>query len=131
MQPEVSPGGQRQERTGADRTVRCVLGLDPDGPKQSVLGARRAFGLGIWISGIRCVITYLLIPFLSPVLGLTGIGPEIGLVASAVSFVALVFGVRRFFAADHRYRWRYLMLASAVSVLLIVEAVRDISALAS
>lgn len=127
--PTQPLGACEVQRTGADKAVRSALLLDPEGPKQSVLGARKAFGLGIWISGIRCVITYLLVPFVGPLLGVAGIGPHVGLIAGGISFLALILGVRRFFAADHRYRWRYLGLAIAVSALLIFEAVRDVSAL--
>ena len=78
----------------------------------------------------RQLITYVFLPLLAPVLDLTGtIGPVIGLVVGTVSMVAVVAGVRRFWLADHAWRWRYTAVAAAVLVLLVVGAVDDIGAL--
>jgi hypothetical protein len=119
------------QRSDADRTMRRLLGLPVDAPKQSIFGAQQAFSRSIWISATRCLITYIALPLLRPVLGITGtLGPVLGLVVGAVSMVAIFFALRRFFAADHRYRWRYAAVAGAVAVLLTVQAALDVIELA-
>jgi hypothetical protein len=53
----------------------------------------------------------------------------LGLILGTVSMVAIVFATRRFFAADHRYRWWYAGIGGTIFVLLAVQAVVDISSL--
>src|SRR5690606_12648964 len=90
-------------RSDADRFVRRLLFLDPEAPKVSILGAESAFQKSIAISAIRCLITYIALPLLRPVVDLSGgVGPVLGLVVGTVSMVAIVFAARRFFAADHK-----------------------------
>jgi hypothetical protein len=96
------------------------------------MDAQRAFSRSIWISASRCLLTYVLLPILGPLLGLSGaVGPVLGLALGAVSMVAIVFATRRFFAADHRWRWAYAAIGGAVFVLLIIQAVIDVVALVS
>lgn len=120
------------ERSRADLVMRRVLRLPVDGPKASIFGAHGAFSTSIAISAIRCLVTYIFLPLLSPILNLSGtIGPILGLVVGAVSMVAIVFSIRRFFAADHKYRWHYAAIGGAIMCLLVVQAVIDVGALLS
>jgi hypothetical protein len=124
--PERAP--VHPERSNADRAMRRLLRLPVDGPKASILGAHSAFSTSIAISAARCTFTYILLPLLSPILNLSGkLGPSLGLVVGAISMVAIVFSVRRFFAADHKYRWHYAAVGGAIMCLLVVQAVVDIS----
>jgi hypothetical protein len=90
------------------------------------MGAQNAMSGSIAISGIRCLITYILFPLLGPVAGLGGVGPVIGLVLGAVSLVFVVFSMRRFFAAGHRWRWAYGSVGAAIIVLVVVQSFFDI-----
>ena len=115
-------------RSNADRTMRRLLRLPVDGPKTSIFGAHGAFSTSIAISATRCLFTYVFLPLLSPILNLSGdLGPILGLAVGAVSMTAIVFSVRRFFAADHKYRWHYAAVGGAIMCLLVVQAVIDIS----
>jgi hypothetical protein len=119
-------------RSAADRRARRLLRLPEDAPRVSIMDAQRAFSRSIWISASRCLLTYVFLPILGPLLGLSGaVGPVFGLVLGAVSMVAIVFATRRFFAADHRWRWAYAGIGGAVFVLLIIQAVVDVVALVS
>jgi hypothetical protein len=134
---EASPGSvahpraaevAHPERSNADRAMRRVLRLPVDGPTSSIFGAHGAFSTSIAVSAARCTVTYILLPLLSPILNLSGtLGPILGLVVGAVSMVAIVYSIRRFFAADHRYRWHYAAVGGAILCLLVVQAVIDIS----
>lgn len=118
------------ERSPADRAMRRVLRLPEDAPRCSLFAAQSLFGKSIAISGIRCLITYIALPLLRPVVDLSGgVGPALGLVIGAISMVFIVLGVRRFFAADHRWRWWYAGIGGAILVLLTVQAVIDVAAL--
>ena len=60
------------------------------------------------ISMVRCLLTYIVLPFVAPLLGVgLGVAPLIGIPVGLVAIVANVASVRRFWRADHRYRWHY------------------------
>ncbi len=118
-------------RSAADRTMRRVLRLPVDAPKQSIMGAEGVFGKSIMVSGLRCTLTYIVLPLLAPIFNLSGASlPVIGLLLGAVSMVAIVISMRRFFAADHKYRWGYATIGGAIFVMLIIAGIADISTLA-
>ncbi len=114
------------ERSVWDLRARRLLRLPADAPRQSLLGANNAFAKSMWISATRCLITYVALPLLGPLVGLSGVfGPMLGIVLSLVSMVAIFFSVRRFFAGDHPWRWRYSVIGGGVFVLLIVQLFQD------
>lgn len=116
-------------RPAADVAMRRLLRI-PDGPRGTEGAAQRAFSTSVLVSAVRCVLTYLVLPFLAPALGLAaGVGPAIGI---PVGFVAIAFNVmtiRRFWAADHRLRWAYTALSLTVIALLLVLMGIDVAAL--
>jgi hypothetical protein len=117
-------------RSDADRRMRRLLRLPEDTPRGSVLGAQNAFSRSIAISAVRCLITYIIVPLVGFGAGVSGrVAPAIGLVLGVVSMVAIVFAMRRLFAADHRWRWWYAWIGGAVFVFLIVGTGVDIAAL--
>ncbi len=119
-------------RSGADRRMRRLLRLPEDASRASVVEAQNAFSKSVFISAARCVFTYLLVPIFGPLIGLHGsVGPVLGLAIGVFSMVCIVAAVRRFFRADHKWRWRYTAIASGITVLLTAQAVIDIVALAT
>lgn len=115
-------------RSDADCVMRRVLHLPESAPKADRAAAQQAFSRSVWISAARCLLTYIILPVLGPIVGLAGdVGPVLGLTVGAVSMVAIVASIRRFFAADHRWRWRYTALGGSILVLLVVQAVIDIA----
>lgn len=117
-------------RSSADRLARRLLGLSPDGPKVSLFG-EGAFQKSIFVSGLRCLITYIFLPVLRPVVDLSGgVGPILGMALGTVSLVSIVVAMRRFFGADHKWRWGYGAIGLGIIILLIVQAVLDVRALA-
>jgi hypothetical protein len=121
-----------RDRSAADRTMRRLLRLPVDAPRESIFGTESIFGRSIAISAIRCLVTYVFLPLLAPVVKVSGaFGPLLGLALGAVSMVAIVMSMRRFFAADHKWRWGYAGVGAGIFVLLIVAGVSDIVNLAS
>jgi hypothetical protein len=119
-------------RSPADRRMRRVLRLPEDGPRVSFVEAQNAFSKSMYVSATRCLLTYIVLPVLAPLVDLSGgVGPVLGLVLSLVSMVAIVAATRRFFAADHAWRWRYTLIGGGVFVLLVVQAVVDATDLGS
>ena len=84
------------------------------------------------VSGIRCIITYLLIPILGPFVGLLAtLGAPISVALSSFAMVMGIAGVRRFWIADHRARWTYTTFIGVVLVLLSVGIAFDVSTIIS
>jgi hypothetical protein len=101
--------------------MRRLLRVGDDVDKNAILGARRNTTAALVISGIRCTITYLLIPVLTPVLGfLQVLGPPLTITLSVAAIGMGISGVRRFWMADHRHRWAYTWFIALVNVLLVI-----------
>ena len=106
------------------RLLRLPRGAD-DGQT-----AEKVFSASILVSTVRCLLTYVLLPLLKPVIDLSGgVGPVLGLGIGAVSAAAIVFSMRRFWAASHRWRWAYTVVGGGILLLLAVQAVGDVAAL--
>jgi hypothetical protein len=120
------------QRSPADLVMRRILRLPVDAPAGTAAGARKAFQTSMLVATVRCLLMYLVFPFVLPALGIArGVGPAIGLAVNAVAMVCIVLSMRRFFRADHPKRWWYAGLGGAVLVLLAVLAVVDLAALVS
>jgi hypothetical protein len=116
-------------RPAADAAMRRLLRI-PEGHTATEGAAQRAFSTSVMVSAVRCVLTYLVLPFVAPALGLAaGVGPAIGIPVGIVAIVFNVMTIRRFWAADHRWRWAYTGLALTVIALLLVLMAQDLASL--
>ena len=80
------------------------------------------------VSGLRCLVSYVLIPVLIPVLNVAGVlAAPIGIALCAVAVVNGIISVRRFWVADHRSRWMYTWFMAVVFAVLAVALYADIS----
>lgn len=111
--------------------MRRVLFV-PGGP--SAVGddaAHRMFSFSIVLSAFRCLLSYVVFPILTPALGVaTGVGPAIGIPIAVLALVFDVVGIRRFWLADHRWRWGMTFIYAAVMVLVSALLIGDIAHLA-
>lgn len=111
--------GFRSDRA-ADRLMRRLLGVNSV-DRRSGEGAHRAFRTAVVVSAVRCLITYVAIPVLVPLLSLSGrIAAPVGLVLCVIAYVNGVIAVRRFWASDHRYRWMYTVFMAVVFLILAI-----------
>ncbi|WP_298041442.1 hypothetical protein, partial [uncultured Microbacterium sp.] len=79
--------------------------------------AHRGFRTSMIVSGVRCLITYLLVPILVPIIGFAGIvAAPIGIALCLIAAVNGVISVRRFWLSDHRARWMYTWFIAFVFV---------------
>jgi hypothetical protein len=116
-------------RPAADVAMRRLLRI-PEGHTASERAAQRAFSTSVLVSATRCTLTYLVLPFLLPALGLAaGVGPAIGIPVGLVAIASNIATIRRFWAADHRWRWAYTALALTVIALLLVLLAEDLASL--
>lgn len=123
----VAPPG----RPAADRAVRRVLRVPERRPALSEDSTNRIFSFSILLSATRCLLSYIVLPILTPLLGAaTSVGPDIGIPLAAVALYFDVKGVRRFWLADHRWRWQMTGIYGAVMGLVVALLVLNILTLA-
>jgi hypothetical protein len=113
--------------TPPDLRMRRLLRLPLDAPLASEASARALVERSLLISMVRCLLTYIVLPFVAPAVGVgLGVAPVVGISVGIVAIVANVASVRRFWRADHRYRWHYTALASVIVLLLTWLIVVDV-----
>ena len=129
---EQARGETAFERSLADQRMRRLLRIDPFAPKVSLMQANRAFERSVTISAVRCITTYLLLPFVLPLIGLSGaVGPLVSIVLSIVSVTFITISARRFFGSDHPWRWVHATIGVIIVTVLAVSAVFDVLNLAN
>jgi hypothetical protein len=127
--PETAPA---PVRSTADVFMRRLLRVDDAQPRLREDELRSAFSRSILVSATRCIITYLLIPFVGPIIGLTtGVGPVVGIPVGALAIVFNIKSMRRFWRADHRFRWHYTAIGGTVIGMLVVLISLDLAELIS
>lgn len=123
------PVSQFRSNRTADRAMRWLLRISATQPKSGA-GAHRAFRLSVVASGVRCLITYLVLPMLVPVVSLAGwVAAPIGIALCVVAVVNGVLSVRRFWRADHPRRWMYTAFIGVVFVILLVALISEVQRL--
>ncbi len=86
--------------------------------------AESVFSRSVVISGIRCVLTSVTIE--ASLVGITAsVGAFVGVLIGVVAIIFNVMSIRRFFAADHKFKWWASAMNVAVIVLLLALFVVD------
>jgi hypothetical protein len=79
------------------------------------------------ISGIRCTLTYVILPFVTPLIGIApGVGPALGLTLGLVAIAANVASMRRFWRAQHPWRRPVTVIHVVVIAFLAVMMANDL-----
>lgn len=124
--PLVGSGEGFSSYAVGDRAMRRLLGVH-ETDRAAAVGAHRAFRVSVVISAIRCLITYLAIPILVPLLSLAGwVAAPIGIALCVVAVINGVVSVRRFWVSDHARRWMYTGFMAIVFVILGVAMVTEL-----
>jgi hypothetical protein len=90
--------------------------------------AQRAFSTSILVSATRCLLTYVVLPFVAPAIGIASdVGPGLGIAIGVVAVGSNLLTIRRFHRAQHRWRWAYTAIAVCVIAMLAVLMVQDIA----
>lgn len=110
----------------ADRVMRRLLGVRRPNLRDGQ-SAHKAFRTSVAFSAARCLVTYLLIPVLVPILSLSGwVTAPIGLALCAVAVVNGIVSMRRFWRAEHPKRWMYAAFMGVVFVILAIALASDL-----
>lgn len=121
------PAAPARPRAGADAVMRRLLRIDSRAPRQTEDELRRGFSQSMAVSAVRCILTYIVLPFVTPLLGIAaGVGPVVGIVIGVVAITFNVRTIRRFWMADHRWRWAYTAVGGTVMAMLVVLIAMDL-----
>jgi len=113
----------------ADRFARKLLRVRT--PEDGQPEVHNIFSSSIALSATRCLLSYIVLPVLAPWLGtLPLVGPAIGVPVGILALVFDVRAIRRFFQADHRWRWVAAALYVVVMAMVTALVARDIVQLA-
>jgi len=100
----------------------------PEGTTSTKAEARSAFQKSLLISTCRCLLMYIVFPFVLPAVGIArGVGPVIGIVIGLLAIVSIIYSIRRFWRADHPKRWHYTIFGVTIIGFLLYLAVTDIA----
>lgn len=107
-----------------------AVATSANGEAAEKASAERIFSTALLVSATRCLLTYIVLPFVAPALGFaTGVGPGVGIAIGVVAIGANLVTIRRFHKAKHRLRWSYTAIASCVLGLLLVLMIQDLARL--
>jgi hypothetical protein len=110
-----------------DRFMRNMLRL-PEGQTATAAEARSAFQKSLFISTCRCLLMYIVFPFVLPAVGIArGVGPFIGVIIGILAMVSITYSIRRFWRANHSKRWHYTIFGLTIIGFLIFLAIKDIA----
>jgi len=85
------------------------------------------FGLSLFFSGARCVLQYVVLPFVLPVIGVAGnFAIQLTLVITVIAVIAIIASLRRFWAIDYAYKWQYLGVALVGLAILFAYIFEDV-----
>ena len=112
--------------SSAERFMRKLLRVDQSAPATAA-DARKALQTSVLVSAIRCILTYIVLPFVLPFLGLAaGVGPLIGAAIGIIAAVCIVSSMRRFWRSNHSARWGYTAFGAIMLTFLVAMSIRDI-----
>ena len=90
----------------------------------------RTFSVSMVVSGVRCGLTYVILPFLAPLVGVgSGVWLWIGLPLGTVAIAANVLSIRRFWSGNRRWKVPMAVINVSVIALLFVLVAGDLSEL--
>jgi ABC-type iron transport system FetAB permease component len=110
-------------------TLDREIQISEDQSPTDTRGAERAMMFALAFSGIRCTLQYVVLPFVLPVLGITGdVAPQIFLVINIIAILAVSSSIRRMWRTNYKYKWQYLVIGSAAMVILTAFTIMDLQA---
>lgn len=135
--PATTAPSVGEQRAPVDAAVCRLLCLPTTVPVKGAPGTRegevqRAFSRSMLVSAARCLLTYIVLPFVAPLLGAAkGVGPLVGIPLGVVAIVFNIKSIRRFWAANHKWRWGYTVIGASVIGLLLWLIAGDVAELLS
>lgn len=114
-------------RSRADEAMRHLLRIPEKQAPIDESATHRIFSASIFLSALRCLVSYIVLPVLLPAIGVArGVGPAIGIPIGLLALTFDYLGIRRFWLADHRQRWAFSALYAVVGGMVLILLIVDI-----
>jgi len=112
----------------ADNTFCATVACAVDNRAADVACGDRLFTGSLAFVALRCTVRYIVLPFLLPLVGLSGgLSALIALAIDAVAATTILLNVRRLWNTS--WRWRYVGLGAVMMVIIAVLAWGDLQTL--
>jgi hypothetical protein len=117
-----------------DSLIARMLWVNPQPTQQlsvsdpnEVTPAERALSFSLIFSATRCILQYIVLPFLLPILGIVG-NFSIALVSliDVIALGSIFLSLRRFWASQHPRRWEYLIFAMIMIFVICIFLTSDL-----
>jgi len=115
-----------------DRTVERILRVTPVEARTVTeeRSAENTFMASMLFTGIRCLLEYIVLPFVLPLLNLSNtIAVPLVLAVNLIALTALIHSVRKFWAIDYKHKRAFLGVAIIGGAILILFMVGNLRAL--
>lgn len=117
-----------------DRMVGRPLWVDVPARSNAIGDARnaeRAFGFSLMVSAVRCILQYVVLPFVLPLVGIASDSAlPVLLLINVLAIGSIFYSLRRFWQVGYAYRWQYLGVAMAALLILSAFIALDLQKLA-
>ncbi len=123
--PAITDGGSSPFVIRAEQVVKRILRVKPPTARE-VATAHGLFNVSILISATRCLLTYIVGPFVIPALGALAV-PGVGIAFSLIAVGFDVRALRRFWQINYRHRWGMTALYLALIVFMFALLGIDVS----
>lgn len=113
----------------ADSIMSRLLFVSPaaDLTANQTRRAENALTLSLMFSGLRCLLQYVLLPFLLPIVGVAAdAAVPILLLINLIAMASIFFSLRRFWTIGYKHRWGYLAVALTALTLLLAFTLHDL-----
>jgi hypothetical protein len=127
----ATPGLSPAPRSAPDTAMRHLLRIPETQPAIRESETHRIFSASIFLSALRCLLSYIVLPIVLPAIGLaSSVGPAIGIPVGILALVFDYLGIRRFWLANHHQRWMFSAIYAAVGGMVLALVIIDIVHLA-
>ncbi len=107
--------------TDIDRSLQA-----PDASTDGENAVEEGFSKSILVSAVRCLLTYVVFPFVTPIISFAAdVGPWVGVTLGTFAIFANVFSIRRFWKAQHKWRKPVTVVHVGIIILLVILVVLD------
>ncbi len=123
----ATPGLPSTSRSAPDAAMRCLLRIPDAQPAIRESETHRIFSASIFLSALRCLLSYIVLPIVLPAIGVaSSVGPAIGIPIGMLALVFDYLGMRRFWLANHHQRWAFSAIYAAVGGMVLALVIVDV-----
>ena len=107
-----------------DCMSQIELSRESSGPSKDLVMGTAAVGVPVLLTAIRCTLLYILVPFVLPAVGISGVfSPIVNIGAGFIGIALILYNIRHLWHSN--WRKRYLLLSSVIIPFILVSMYFD------